>query len=218
MIKHISFDFWDTLYKGNPNFRKSRAQYLNERFGVTEEQVNAAVTKTKKLCDGLGEKTMCCTDSLTQNWHLLDNLSVASIKEVNELEEFTQNTFFKNPPIPLFSLHDLQSLRDRGMSLSISCNTGLINGYTISTWLHSTSLYELLDFTLFSDNIGYFKPNPFFMDCVISTYGCNADSFEEVLHVGDNLNTDGYMCQLTGTNFYNNPKGTLDFTQINNLL
>lgn len=218
MIKHISFDFWDTLYKGNPNFRKSRANYLNERFGVTEDEVHLAVKKTKELCDGLSEKTMVCVGATIQAWHLLDNLGFPSIEEATALAHFTHNNFLENHPIPLFSVDDLLSLKDKGLSISIGCNTGLISGNAVTGMLYDTGVLRLFDFTLFSDRIGHFKPSPFFLQETLLNSGCEANSFQEILHVGDNPNTDGYMCQLTGTNFYNNPKGTLDFTQINNLL
>lgn len=214
MIKHISFDLWDTLYKGNPQFHKLREEYLHEKFRVSETEVKSAIKKTKTLCDGTSEKTMWCIDSKTQLWHLLDNLGCASIKNAQELFEFTHTTFLNNIPRPTFTKDDLIGLKQSGLSISISCNTGLISGKTVRDMLIETDIYNLFDFCLFSDEIGYFKPNPFFMDMIISIPNCKANHFEEVLHIGDNLNTDGYLCQLTGTNFYNNPKGSIDFTQI----
>jgi len=49
MINHISFDFWDTLYVGNPNFRIARAAYMRSVYGFDSAQVHTAVTKTKNF-------------------------------------------------------------------------------------------------------------------------------------------------------------------------
>lgn len=218
MIKHISFDFWDTLYTGNPSFRKLRADFISKQYGCSIDEVNLAVKKTKQLCDGFSEKTMCCVDDITQNWHLLNNLGFPSIGGAKELSELTHNVFLSNPPRPLYSIVDLQSIKDMGISISITCNTGLISGYTIGTYLKSLPQNKLFDFKIFSDDVGYFKPNPMIIDAILSHRKCNAVYPNQILHVGDNLNTDGFMCQLTNTNFYNNPKGTLDFSQIFKLL
>ncbi len=218
MIKHISFDFWDTLYVGNPNFRVLRAEYLNKVYGFTPEQVHSAVTRTKHLCDGTAEKTMCTVGTLTQAWHLLDNLGCASVKGASELAEETHKIFINNPPVPVFTIKDLNSLKDKGVSISISCNTGLISGYSIVSMLEKTSVLDVFDFALFSDHIGYFKPSPFFLQRVLDHPSCKAGSFEEILHIGDNRKTDGYMCQLTNSNYLFVERGGLDFASINNCL
>jgi FMN phosphatase YigB (HAD superfamily) len=218
MIKHISFDLWDTLYIGNPNFRIARAEYLNNLYGFTPEQVHSAVSATKRLCDDTAEKTMCNIDAVTQAWHLLDNLGCASIQGARDLAEKTHEIFFYNPPVPVFDKNDLISLKDKGLSISISCNTGLISGDSIVSMLQNTGVYDLFDYALFSDHIGYFKPNPFFLQKVLNHYKCKADNFSETLHIGDNKNTDGYMCQLTNSNFLLVERGGLDFSSIQNYL
>jgi len=218
MIKHVSFDFWDTLYVGNPNFRINRAEYLDRKYGHSPEVVAGAVWTTKKLCDDTAEKTMCNVDTLTQAWILLDNLGCASIQGAIELAEETHKIFVDNPPVPVFTIKDLTSLKNKGVSISISCNTGLISGDSIVSMLKKTSVFDAFDYTLFSDHIGYFKPSPFFLQRVLDHSNCKADNFEEILHIGDNLNTDGYMCQLTNSNYLFVERGGLDFASINNYL
>lgn len=218
MIKHVSFDFWDTLYKGHPNFRVARAEYIQKHYGISPEQTYVAVKRTKELCDLLPEKTMCTVDAKTQAWHLLDQLGVASLEGAKSLAEYTDKFFTENPPKPLFSIDDLLHLKQRRVSISISCNTGLISGASIVKMLGQTKVLDVFDFTVFSDHIGYFKPSPFFLDYVLKHPQCKAKNFEEILHVGDNLNTDGYMCQLTNANFLLVENKVLDFESIKNLL
>jgi len=218
MIKHISFDFWDTLYVGNPNFRVERAAYIHRKYGHISAVVHSAVSATKRLCDDTAEKTMCNIDTVTQAWHLLDNLGCASIQGAIELAEETHRIFVNNPPVPVFTTKDLNSLKDKGVSISISCNTGLISGSSIVSMLEKTSVLSAFDYTLFSDHIGYFKPSPFFLQRVLDHPSCKADNFEEILHIGDNRNTDGYMCQLTNSNYLFVERGGLDFASIHNYL
>ena len=218
MIKHLSFDFWDTLYAGNPNFRIARAEYIKDMYGFSTEQVHTAVKKTKKLCDDTSEKTMCTVDSMTQAWHLLDNLGCASVQGAISLSEATNSIFLRYPPKKIFHPSELISIRNSGRTISISCNTGLISGNSIVQMLKNTGAYDLFDFTLFSDQINFFKPSPFFMEIIVDHQHSNADKAEDVLHIGDNVHTDGYLCQLTGANYLQNEKGTLDFEQIKTLL
>lgn len=214
MIKHISFDFWDTLYKGNPNFRIQRAEYIRETYGIDHGHTFTAVHRTKEMCDLIPEKTMCTVDAKTQAWHLLDQLGVPSLDGAKALAEYTNNIFIENPPIPLFSVNDLLDLKKRGVSISISCNTGLIGGASIVQMLEEANILNVFDYTVFSDHIGYFKPNPFFLDHVLNHPLCKAKNFEEMLHVGDNPNTDEYMCQLTGANALLIKQRELDFSSI----
>ena len=216
MIKHVSFDFRDTLYNGNPNFRVKRAEYIQKKYGHIPAVVHAAVEETKRLCDGTSEKTMSCISPLTQAWILLDNLGCPSIQGAIELADFTDTVFLENPPVKIFDPKDIIALRNRGITVSISCNTGLIGCHSIIQMMKNTGSYDLFDFFLFSDHISYFKPSPFFMQRILDN--SSADSVEEILHVGDNPNTDGYMCQLTGANYLQNKKGTLDFKEIQTYL
>jgi FMN phosphatase YigB (HAD superfamily) len=218
VIKHISFDFWDTLYKGNPGFRANRSAFIEKKYGIEPEKTHIAVKKAKEICDGLSEKTMCTVDATTQAWHLLDQLGVASIGGARELCYETERFFLDNPPIPLFEVSNLNALKDKGVSISISCNTGLISGSSIVQMLGQTKVLNVFDFTVFSDHIRYFKPNPFFLDYVVRHPQCKANNFEEVLHVGDNDNTDGYLCQLTGANYLKVENRNLDFSEINTFL
>lgn len=216
MIKHISFDFWDTLYKVNPDFRKNRANYLQKNYGYSPEVIQSAVDATKKICDGTSERTMCTIDAVTQAWHLLNHLNCATVENAIALAKFTEIDFLENPPYQLYYPDQLVQLRNRGLTLSISCNTGLISGESIRTMLQKSGASDLFDFMLFSDEIGHFKPSPFFIQKVLDT--CDAKSFEEILHVGDNPVTDGLMCEHTGTNFLLVDKKVFDFDKILNCL
>jgi len=218
MINHISFDFWDTLYIGDPNFRIARGSYIHSVYGFSSEQVHTAVTKTKNFCDVVSEKTMANVDTLTQCWHLLDNLGCASIQGAIDLANRTHEIFLENPPIPVFTLNELRDLKLKGVSISISCNTGLISGDSIVSMLKTSEVFDIFDYVLFSDHIGYFKPNPFFLKTVLDQPKCRARSFEEILHIGDNPNTDGLLCQFTNTNFLQVEKGNINFKDIHNYL
>lgn len=213
-MKHISFDFWDTLYTGNPNFRINRASYIEKKFNRLPEIIHASVKKTKDFCDGTVERTMSNIDAKTQTWHLLESMGCATVQNVIELSEETHRIFLHNPPIPTFSMRDLVSLKERGLSICISCNTGLISGDSIVEMLLNTGMYHVFDYVIFSDHIGYAKPNPLYMEEVKNHPNCKADAFNHILHVGDNPNTDGYMCKLTGAKYIKNDRGHIDFSKI----
>lgn len=198
MIKHISFDFWDTLFEGNSNYRSERLKLLYEYLDSDPELIKLNISELKDYFDQLGESTMSCVDPKTQLWHLCSRLSTkVTVDIVTTIQRRLDDLFQSYPPHPLFDLTTLEDLKSKGLSLSISCNTGLISGKAVRQMLNT----DLFDFQLYSDTLGYFKPNPFFAETILHHTHCKADSFEDIVHVGDNLNTDGKMCTLTGMKF-----------------
>lgn len=217
-IKHISFDFWDTLYlkaSSNPNYKKEILEYFHNNFNFSPDEVNESFEKTKTLCDGHAEETMICVDSLTQSWHLLNFLGINSIYESEKLNLFIQDNLLRNPSKPLFEVEDLHKIKNAGASMSISCNTGLISGITLNKFLAQNGILNLFDFTLYSDEINYFKPSPFFAQKILNHKLCNAKQYSEILHIGDTLSTDGVLSQLTGMNFLHvNKTNNFNYNQI----
>lgn len=220
MIRHISFDFWDTLYKGNPEFHQKRLEFLSSFLKIRDKDlILKTLNETKNTFDKLGEETLCCIDAKTQIWHFLRKLKPQiGLSEVFDVYWKFYDLLYEHQPIPLFVDEFFDQLEEKGVSLSISCNTGLISGDCVHEILRKTQKSKLFSFMLFSDQIGYFKPSPFFANEIKEFPLCRANEFSQILHVGDNLKTDGKLCKFTGMQFLKVEPKKPDFNQILSLL
>jgi hypothetical protein len=99
-------------------------------------------------------------------------------------------------------------------AVSISCNTGLISGKMIEDFVSDSWLQYHFDFYYFSDQHTYSKPNPLVMQYMLDHRHCFANKSSEILHVGDNLQTDGKLCEITGMEFVYFDKARLNYNEI----
>lgn len=196
MIKHISFDLWLTLIKSHPEFKERRAAFLRKEFnpfGYSAKKITEIVQNTDKVCDRLNEIT---GKKVPTEWmyrrilqklgydpnSISDDVFIAIKLKVNDL-------FMNFQPIFLNSTVQqmLYSLENEGYSLSISSNTGFIEGNVINATLKNLNIAESFKFSIFSDEIGASKPSSIFFDKVFEQTGLEKC---EVLHVGDNYKAD----------------------------
>ena len=218
MIKHISFDFWNTLYIGNPKFKQSRAEFLSSRYDLDVSTILSKISSVKNFCDKTSEHTLTAIGSELQYLHLLMSIGVQSKcirPELNIITRIANALFIEHPPIPIIDWSELEKLKDK-YSISISCNTGFISGQLIDRMLTITGVENYFDFTLFSDLIGHSKPSPLFAEQILIE--SEVEYFNEILHIGDNVNTDGKMCNYTLINYFQNPKDSIDLFQISNIV
>ena len=111
-----------------------------------------------------------------------DNLIDKIKLKVDDLFMNFQPQFLNSSVQPM-----LQLLKNEGYKLSISSNTGFIEGNTIIATLQNLNISGYFDFCIFSDEIGASKPSTGFFDKVFEQIVAEK---EEVLHVGDNLKAD----------------------------
>jgi len=172
-IESISFDFWGTLFRSNPEFSKKRTLLLQE-FGISKEliikELNEYKTRYKELeSQGIHLYRDNYIEKLFHNRGLI-NISYY-VNYCNEL-------FLKYPPIEIYPglINDILKLKENH-SVFIASNTGNIHGDILSIFIFNP-LEIIKQNCLFSDEIGCTKPQ--------------CDMFFDVdIHVGDNPLTDG---------------------------
>lgn len=193
---HISLDIWLTLIRSNPKFKEARNKLIFTRYN-DKNLVYEDVCKIIRTIDVNGNKKSEVTgihiDSKILLYDILyelnDNFTVA---DINNLDQEIQDLFLEFPP----SLYDdntksvLETLRIKGVTLSILSNTGFINGDTLRKTLTKLGIFELFTFTLYSDEIRVSKPNTQAFNLVHSNI-TNKFSGRKILHVGDNPIADG---------------------------
>lgn len=197
MIRSISFDLWLTLIKSHPQFKLKRAELLADRFnpdGLTCGEILERVKLVDKLCDGFNERKGCKIAAEIMYSQVLLSLgnSVESVTHelLVELKQEANRLFVAHPPVFL-NKHIpaiLDELRQDGMSLNLSSNTGFIESDCLAGVLQAIGLYDYFDFCIFSDEIKASKPSPVFFQKVLENR--NGVGKQEILHIGDNPNTD----------------------------
>lgn len=188
---HVSFDVWNTLIKGNPEFSKKRIGTIMDHWNLpaaTFETVKQAYTNTKRTLDWMAEKHGTAYNCLTIYDMLSDALGVGdSDKDSLEVLRLkVERDFLAYPPIVIDGVHEaLSDLRDAGYTLSIGSNSNFISGSTMFPWLRDTLGY--FDFGVFSDLEEVAKPNTLFFAYIASRARnkCNVKNSNDIIHVGD---------------------------------
>lgn len=196
---HISFDLWLTLIKSNPEFKSKRNQLFKDFFEVESsiEKVTEVVRYYDVFCNNTNEKTGLNIDTFEIYYLILNALNV----NVNEINKEQLNQFYKeaemlfmdykpqliNPKIDLL----LKEIISQHKTINILSNTGFIKGYTLRKLITHYELNEYFKFQIYSDEVGYSKPNPKIFQLVHDEIKSFKNVLKnEVIHIGDNQTAD----------------------------
>lgn len=174
----ISFDFWGTIAKSNPNFKVEQSKLIGED-----------PVKYKSLTDELKRKAN--EQALNSDYPTLPNKEYyypvdKSIREV--FIKDSEDLFLKLPPNKIHNtvkvIRELLSLKKSSphlkLRIGIVSNTGAIPGKLIKEYIFKT-LKLRLDFFNFSDELEVCKPNSLMFD---TSHG------KVDLHIGNDPNYD----------------------------
>lgn len=204
---HLSIDFWRTLAFSNPEYSKRRLDFLENKLDIEREMVKNTLTEIGRYADYYNSSGHITIDAMYQMvFAMLSKKSGSpSIMEnslVKSIRSHIDDLFLEYPPLlnqELFRLIDLNAYK----TFNLSSNTGYISGSLIKTFLND-SLTELkMDFHVFSDEIGFSKPQSHFFDFLKSQVNS-----ETITHLGDDFYADIYGANASGFNalYYNNNK------------
>ncbi|MDR2809568.1 MAG: HAD family hydrolase [Tannerellaceae bacterium] len=196
MIKHISFDLWLTLIRSHPLFKRKRAEIMVEMCGCGDGdilKIEQLIKEQDKIFDRYNE--MCGTKIPAKAMYLrlLQKVSIKSHEPtmndaetlMNRSNEMLMNFMpvLLNNDIP----HMLSSLRSDGITLSLSSNTGFVEGKILRNVLTELDIIQYFSFLIFSDEVKTSKPSMQFFQEVYNRLQLPKAC---ILHVGDNLKTD----------------------------
>lgn len=212
MNKAISFDLWQSLISGNPQFKLEKCELIRKFFNLdkSDREILDSFVRADKLLDKVQEKFLIQPE-LFFSWAIV--LSEIGIEKSNpaEIESFLEiynRLFLEFPPV-LFDDVEwfFEKLRNDGTTDSyILSNTILVRSETLQKFINTTILKEV---TAFYSDTHFPKPD------------CRAfEVFENkpFIHVGDNVYADG-NCVNSGIEFYQirtNGKTLKDFWQFIN--
>lgn len=184
-----SFDLWLTLIRSNPVFKDARADYIfghHNPKNIPLYQIKDIIRRVDLSCNHANEVCgrnishremysmvlyqMLYTDHTTA---VIDKLCA----RVEELFLLFPPQIYSDDTIPT-----LKALNKNGGRLALLSNTGFIPGITLTKWMKTTELADILRFCFYSDQIGYSKPDINAFKRVKSVVG----SYDKACHIGDN--------------------------------
>lgn len=196
---HFSFDLWLTLIKSNPQFKSKRNQLFKDFFEVecAIEKVNEVVRYYDVLCNNINENTGLNIDTYEIYYLILNALNVKvndiDTKKLNLFYKETELLFMEYKPQLLFPKIDslFDEIKAQGKTMNILSNTGFIKGYTLRKIIADYQLDQYFDFQIYSDEIGFSKPNHKTFQLVYDQINSSKQLIKkEVLHIGDNIVAD----------------------------
>lgn len=194
-VKHISFDLWLTLIKSHSAFKRERSNLLKRYFNVQQEEetVYNTVTRFDRLFNTINETTGGNAETSAIILAILDALGVNTQQVTRgQLDGFyaeMETQFFNFPPVLLNDSIPgcLQQLQQSGITISILSNTAFIKGVTLRKFLEKAGLSTSFHFQLYSDELGYSKPNIKVFDAMLQAVNnIRPAEKNEIIHIGDN--------------------------------
>jgi len=195
--KHYSFSLWKTLIVSHPDFKWQMAKYFAEHFNPTVKSIEEIIRIFKVVDDTcsftneiIGQKI----DAFEMYAMVLFQLKYKEPVEMQSIYSNCVKLFEKYPPILIEQdiLPVLRSLKQHS-TISIISNTGFIKSTEIRYVLQNLGIKWLIDFDIYSDEIGYSKPSTIAYNHLLHKIEEINPGIEEssILHIGDNPNADG---------------------------
>lgn len=203
LLKAITFDFWNTLYKPPKDEEAGRKRInlfydyiLSLGLEVERKQVKEGFLKAwdiahkKQREEGL---------DITPRGHLNIILEHLQIKLAPEEEEQAYNiyteTLLDYPPMINDDVKEVLPLLKARYKLAVICNTGITPGKNLRELMKKDGILDFFDFLVFSDEVGFAKPSARIFSFTLDKLGvasCLA------AHVGDDVLTDMWGAKNVG--------------------
>jgi FMN phosphatase YigB (HAD superfamily) len=205
MIKAITFDLWDTIYrdeeKGDEERKNQRLRLIQVAikeagYSFDDEKIQEAVVIVAEKSHKIWyekHKTPTAQERLDM---IMSHLRIEMDNEtIKKLAISIEDVGYEIPP-PLFekSKYVLDSLAKR-FPLALISDTGQTSGRVLREVLKRDGLLSYFKVLTFSDEIGVSKPSEKIFYSTLNALGISAS---EAVHVGDNLKKDVEGALLVG--------------------
>ncbi len=198
-FSHISFDLWLTLIQSNPKYKQRRNRLMLEFFEIELEAsvVDETYNRFDKLFNNINEITGGNMDAKELWLIFLAEMNVdVQLLNLTSLQAFTDKTeklFFEYHPTLLDARTPqlFERLVNEGHTLSLLCNTAFTESTFLKKLLDLLGVGKYLSFKLYSDEMGYSKPNIKVYEKLYSeVQKLKPLTKKDILHIGDNPRAD----------------------------
>lgn len=194
MLLAITFDFWNTLYKGPPDASVSEQRALDVQQILMAEGLEFDLQVLSDAFKGAWREAYYSQRVLGKDpgprgqvAYLLKRLGIKQLCHPDDLYDAYTTTLLKLPP----EINDgvpetLKSLGER-LKLAVICNTGATPGLYLRQILKKDRLFDYFNYLVFSDEVVCAKPDPGIFNLTVKKLGCQP---EKAIHIGDDPITD----------------------------
>ncbi len=204
MLDTITFDVWNTLLVHEFYDDKLKLARVH-RVGRALERAGFRITE-KDLTDAYEYSEAC----LSQLWKqekdlgleghlmlLIDGLGLEPDEHAISIirEPYAQALLDFKPLLVDGAPELLAGLKAKGYKLGLISNTGRTPGSTIRIVLGEYGILKYFDHVVFSNEVGYIKPNRRIFERALDGLGSGA---EQTAHVGDSMLLDIYGARAAG--------------------
>lgn len=203
MLKAITFDFWDTLYKipKHEGVFKHRVAVFQEALRATGHEVDTeSIREAFYDCwQYANHYQIECGLDLTPRGHLefvlrqlgID-LGMADWKKAYQ----AYTTIRRECPPPLNDgVREVLPVLASRYKLGVICNTGVSPGILLRELMQKDGILDYFTVTVFSDEVRWAKPNIKIFEHTLEKLGVLGS---EAAHVGDNSATDVVGAKAAG--------------------
>jgi putative hydrolase of the HAD superfamily len=195
MLKAITFDFWNTLYKAAPYAFALRRKYLFEvlarnHIDVSVEQVDEAEDVARRNWNSVWRDERRTPPAAEWvRWMLDEMLIRLPADDFNALADYFDRSLLDADPGPALidgAAETVQRLARR-YKLGVISDSGLSTGRTLRHFLKRDSLLGCFACTTFSDEAGVSKPHARIFQITLEQLGARP---AEAVHLGDLTHSD----------------------------
>jgi HAD superfamily hydrolase (TIGR01549 family) len=195
VLKAITFDFWNTLYKAAPYARGLRQVFLAEilarnQIELAQERIAAAEEVAGRQWNRLWReeyRTAPAADWV--RWMLSELLVTLPPADFSALANYYDQSLLEADPGPTLiegAAESVQRLAQR-YRLGIISDAGLSSGKTLREFLRRDGLLDWFTYTTFSDEVGVSKPHTRIFQVTLDRLEAQP---HEAVHIGDLTHSD----------------------------
>lgn len=190
----VTFDLWETLLIDRHELDQKREQERCE--GLHSELRNAGVNVQ---LDHVRKAYETTTSQLLRVWEqngsiptldqvrlILDNIPARMPTEPASVERlkraYVEPLFSLPPRLNPDAIQTLKGMRDRAVRLGLISNTGRSPGSALRTLMERYEILDYFDATIFSDEVGYRKPDRRIFEAALNQLKATPD---HTIHIGD---------------------------------
>jgi putative hydrolase of the HAD superfamily len=190
MLQLVGLDIWNTILKSNPDFKKQQIVLFADFFQQDKERFTGLLQNIDLITDRLSTQTGKDLNFEYRLQKIAKKLKVPINQvDLQGLYQKMENNFIDNPPFLIEEnlIEMLQKIKSSHLQLALLSNTGFVKGLTMRKVLDDLGLLKHIDFTVFSDEVGFAKPHPKIFQTLIN----QSQLFpQQILHLGDNFKAD----------------------------
>lgn len=216
MIEVITFDLWNTLIH-NKSYKNVRLKFLQEFLenkGINNNLSEIDI-KYEDTFHRFNYDSQLDKHQHIYNKHRLENFFKSYGLNINSLEmkKLTKNlerNMLGDPPLLKEGAYEVLKSLSSEYKVGLISDTGVTPGKIIKKVLENYDILKFFNVTIFSDEVGYYKPNPIIFDITLKKL---RGTPEKAVHVGDLLETDikgakniGMYAIWIKNNYYGNEK------------